>query len=104
MKVWDRVGIGLTTPGSADRFASVARQFTDCATRPGSGWMDDWMDGMDGWMDEWIDGWMDGWMEPMKRVPSCGRMDGQITQGKFLLSFVKMGPLVMEELSFIENC
>ena len=36
MKVWDRAGIELTTPGSAVRLASVARPVTDCATRPGS--------------------------------------------------------------------
>ena len=35
MKVWDRVGIELATPGSAVRLASVARHVTDCATRPG---------------------------------------------------------------------
>ena len=33
-KVWDRAGIELATPGSAVRFASVARHITDCATRP----------------------------------------------------------------------
>ena len=33
MKVWDRVGIELATPGSAVRLASVARHVTDCATR-----------------------------------------------------------------------
>ena len=35
MKVWDRTGIELATPGSAVRHASVARHVTDCATRPG---------------------------------------------------------------------
>ena len=35
MKVWDRAGIKLATPGSAVRHASVARHVTDCATRPG---------------------------------------------------------------------
>ena len=35
MKVWDRAGIQLATPGSAVRLASVARHVTDCATRPG---------------------------------------------------------------------
>ena len=35
MKVCDRAGIELATPGSAVRFASVARHVTDCATRPG---------------------------------------------------------------------
>ena len=35
MKVWDRAGIELPTPGSAVRLASVARHVTDCATRPG---------------------------------------------------------------------
>ena len=35
MKVWDRAGIELATPGSAVRHASVARHVTDCATRPG---------------------------------------------------------------------
>ena len=35
MKVWDRAGIELATPGSAVRLASVARHVTDCATRPG---------------------------------------------------------------------
>ena len=35
-KVWDRVGIELATPGSAVRFASVAKHVTDCATRPGN--------------------------------------------------------------------
>ena len=34
MKVWDRAGIELATPGSAVRLASVARHVTDCATRP----------------------------------------------------------------------
>ena len=34
-KVWDRAGIELATPGSADRHASAARHVTDCATRPG---------------------------------------------------------------------
>ena len=33
MKVWDRTGIELVTPGSAVRLASVARHVTDCATR-----------------------------------------------------------------------
>ena len=33
MKVWDRAGIELATPGSAVRHASVARHVTDCATR-----------------------------------------------------------------------
>ena len=33
MKVWDRTGIVLATPGSAVRHASVARHVTDCATR-----------------------------------------------------------------------
>ena len=36
MKVWDRAGIELATPGSAVRHASVARHVTDCATRPGT--------------------------------------------------------------------
>ena len=35
MKVWDRVGIELASPGYAVRLASVARHVTDCATRPG---------------------------------------------------------------------
>ena len=35
MKVWDRAGIELATPGFALRLASVARHITDCATRPG---------------------------------------------------------------------
>ena len=35
MKVWDRAGIELATPGSAVRLTSVARHVTDCATRPG---------------------------------------------------------------------
>ena len=35
MKVWYRAGIELATPGSAVRLASVDRQVTDCATRPG---------------------------------------------------------------------
>ena len=35
MKVWDRAGIELATPGSAVRFASVARRVADCATQPG---------------------------------------------------------------------
>ena len=34
-KVWDGAGIELATPGYAVRHASVARQVTDCATRPG---------------------------------------------------------------------
>ena len=34
MKVWDRAGIKLATPGSAVSFASVTRHVTDCATRP----------------------------------------------------------------------
>ena len=34
-KVWDRTRIELATPGSAARYASVARHVTDCATRPG---------------------------------------------------------------------
>ena len=34
-KVWDQTGIELATPGSAVRYASVARHVTDCATRPG---------------------------------------------------------------------
>ena len=34
MKVCDRAGIELVTPGSAVRLASVARYVTDCATRP----------------------------------------------------------------------
>ena len=33
--VWDRAGIKLATPGSAVSFASVTRNVTDCATRPG---------------------------------------------------------------------
>ena len=37
MKVWDRAGMELATPGSAVRHASVARHVTDCATRPGNG-------------------------------------------------------------------
>ena len=36
MKVWDRAGIELATPGYAVRRASVVRHVTDCATRPGS--------------------------------------------------------------------
>ena len=36
MKVWDRAGIELATPGSAVRLASVARHVTDCPTRPSS--------------------------------------------------------------------
>ena len=36
-KVWDRAGIELATPGSAVRFASVARHVTYCAMRPGWG-------------------------------------------------------------------
>ena len=35
MKVWDKAGIQVATPGSAVRLASVAIQVTDCATRPG---------------------------------------------------------------------
>ena len=35
MKVWDRAGIELATPGTAVRLASVARHVTNCATRPG---------------------------------------------------------------------
>ena len=35
-KVWDRARIQLVTPGLAVRLASVARNFTDCATRPGA--------------------------------------------------------------------
>ena len=31
MKVWDRVGMELATPGSAFRLTSVARHVTDCA-------------------------------------------------------------------------
>ena len=31
MKVWDRTGIELATPGYAVRHASVARHVTDCA-------------------------------------------------------------------------
>ena len=34
MKVWDRTGIELVTPGSAVSFTSVARHVTDCATQP----------------------------------------------------------------------
>ena len=34
-KVWERAGIKLSTPGSAVRLASVARQVIDCAMRPG---------------------------------------------------------------------
>ena len=34
MKVWDRAGIKLTTPGSAVRHASVDRPVTDFATQP----------------------------------------------------------------------
>ena len=37
-KVWDRAGIKLATPGSAVRHASVARQGTDLAMRPGLFW------------------------------------------------------------------
>ena len=33
MKVWDRAGIELTTPGSAVRCASVFRHLTDWATK-----------------------------------------------------------------------
>ena len=33
-KVWDWAGIELATPGSAVRYASVARHVTDCAKRP----------------------------------------------------------------------
>ena len=35
MKVWDRAGIQLATPGSAVRHASVAKHLTDCTMRPG---------------------------------------------------------------------
>ena len=35
MKVWDRAGMELATPGSAVRLASVARHVTDCATQTG---------------------------------------------------------------------
>ena len=35
MKVWDRAGIELATPGFAVRLASVARHVSDCATQPG---------------------------------------------------------------------
>ena len=34
-KVWDQAGIELTTPGSANRLASGARQDTSCTMRPG---------------------------------------------------------------------
>ena len=34
MKVWDRAGIELATPGSAVRLTSVARHVTDCAMWP----------------------------------------------------------------------
>ena len=34
-KVWDRAGIEFATPGSAVRLHSVARNVTDCTTRPG---------------------------------------------------------------------
>ena len=34
--VWDRAGIELATPGIAVRHASVARQVTDSAMRPGA--------------------------------------------------------------------
>ena len=36
MKVWDRAGIKLATPGSAVRVASVARHVTDSAMGPGN--------------------------------------------------------------------
>ena len=35
-KVSDRAGIELATPASAVRHASIARHFTDCATRLGT--------------------------------------------------------------------
>ena len=35
MKVWDRAGIELATPGSAVRLATVARHVTYCAMLPG---------------------------------------------------------------------
>ena len=35
MKVWDRVGIELTSHGSAVRHVSVVRNVTDCATQLG---------------------------------------------------------------------
>ena len=35
MKVWDRAGIKLATPGSAVRWAYVVRHITNCALRPG---------------------------------------------------------------------
>ena len=35
MKVRERAGIKLATPGSAVRLTSVARHIADCATRPG---------------------------------------------------------------------
>ena len=35
MKVWDLAGIELATPGSAVRYASVARHVTNCTTPPG---------------------------------------------------------------------
>ena len=34
LKVWDRAGIELTTPGSAVRHISATRQFNDCAVSP----------------------------------------------------------------------
>ena len=36
MKVWDRAGIELETPGSAVKHASVGRHITNCAMRPGT--------------------------------------------------------------------
>ena len=35
MKVWDRAGIELATPGSAVSHTSVTSHVTDCAMRPG---------------------------------------------------------------------
>ena len=39
MKVWDRAGIELATPGSVVRLASVARHVTDCTMWPGHQWL-----------------------------------------------------------------
>ena len=60
--------------------------------------------------DKWMVGWMDWWMDGTNERGALlcmwrkGRMDWQITQGTVLWSFVKIGPVAMEELSFIENC
>ena len=61
-KVWDQAGIELTTPGSAVRFASVARHVTDCATRPGR-WQN--MKNFPAWSVCWTWEWgLRGWFEP----------------------------------------